>query len=110
VKESRTRSTQKTHVARLLPNIDRPTVVGAIATETSQDHVNARARENGRGRRPNSHVTSHKDSSVSKHPLSVGTVTDGIPRLFGYFAEAATQGCAVVGESSVTRAGILSRA
>jgi hypothetical protein len=61
VKESSTRSTEKIHIAHLLRIIEPKTAVRAVAIETLQAYVNARAKEKGRGGRLISHVTSQKE-------------------------------------------------
>jgi integrase len=61
VKEASTRSTESIHIAHLLRIIDPKTIVRAIATETLQGYVNVRAKENGLGGRPISHVTIQKE-------------------------------------------------
>jgi hypothetical protein len=61
VKESSTCSTESIHIAHLLRIIDPKTGVRAMATETLQAYVNARAKEKGRRGRLISHVTIQKE-------------------------------------------------
>jgi hypothetical protein len=71
VKESIARSIESIRIAHLLRIIDRKTAVGAVAIETLQAYVNARAKEKGRRGRPISHDTIQKEigtlSSVWNH-------------------------------------------
>ncbi len=61
VKESSTCSTESIHIVHLLRIIDPKTGVRAMATETLQGYVSARAKEKGRRGRLISHVTIQKE-------------------------------------------------